>query len=61
MASFTYHADVANLGWIVPLPAVPLKIEAELGHYNVSSVRLIHRRRGRTKVSSKYGESLTQG
>ncbi|HEX3642669.1 MAG TPA: DUF2330 domain-containing protein [Ktedonobacteraceae bacterium] len=28
MTSFTYHADVANLGWIVPLPTVPLKIEA---------------------------------
>ena len=28
MTSFTYQGDVKNLGWIVPLPAVPLKIEA---------------------------------
>src|SRR6266851_2212663 len=27
MTSFTYQGDVANFGWIVPLPAVPLKIE----------------------------------
>lgn len=27
MTSFTYQGDVKNLGWIVPLPAVPLKIE----------------------------------
>src|SRR5437764_13152562 len=27
MTSFTYQGDVSNLGWIVPLPAVPLKIE----------------------------------
>ena len=27
MTSFTYSGDVSNLGWIVPLPAVPLKIE----------------------------------
>jgi hypothetical protein len=27
MTSFTYQGDVANLGWIVPLPAVPDKIE----------------------------------
>src|SRR5438874_8321472 len=27
MTSFTYQGDVAKLGWIVPLPAVPMKIE----------------------------------
>lgn len=27
MTSFTYAGDTAGLGWIVPLPAVPLKIE----------------------------------
>jgi len=27
MTSFTYQGDVSRLGWIVPLPAVPLKIE----------------------------------
>lgn len=27
MTSFTYEGDVKNLGWIVPLPAVPLKIQ----------------------------------
>jgi len=27
MTSFTYQAEVSNFGWIVPLPAVPLKIE----------------------------------
>src|SRR5437660_6051613 len=27
MTSFTYQGDVSNLGWIVPLPAVPIKIE----------------------------------
>ncbi|HEV2237059.1 MAG TPA: DUF2330 domain-containing protein, partial [Ktedonobacterales bacterium] len=27
MTSFTYQGDVSNLGWIVPLPAVPTKIE----------------------------------
>ena len=27
MTAFTYQGDVANVGWIVPLPAVPLKIE----------------------------------
>ncbi len=27
MTSFSYQGDVSNLGWIVPLPAVPLKIE----------------------------------
>src|SRR2546423_9360354 len=27
MTSFSYEGDVSNLGWIVPLPAVPLKIE----------------------------------
>src|SRR5690349_20292596 len=27
LTSFTYHGDVSNLGWIVPLPAVPMKIE----------------------------------
>lgn len=27
MTSFTYQGDVADLGWIVPLPAVPDKIE----------------------------------
>src|SRR6266516_4146488 len=28
LTAFTYQGDVSNLGWIVPLPAVPLKIEA---------------------------------
>ncbi|MDE3230181.1 MAG: DUF2330 domain-containing protein [Chloroflexota bacterium] len=27
MTSFTYEGDVKNLGWIVPLPAVPLSIK----------------------------------
>ena len=27
MTSFTYQGDVSKLGWIVPLPAVPMKIE----------------------------------
>ena len=27
MTAFTYQGDVANVGWIVPLPAVPLKIQ----------------------------------
>src|SRR5260370_8520126 len=27
LTSFTYQGDVSNLGWIVPLPAVPTKIE----------------------------------
>src|SRR5947209_2779732 len=27
MTSFTYQGDVSKLGWVVPLPAVPLKIE----------------------------------
>lgn len=27
MTSFTYEGDVSNLGWIVPLPAVPLAIQ----------------------------------
>src|SRR5437773_6320545 len=27
MTSFTYQGDVAKLGWIVPLPTVPMKIE----------------------------------
>src|SRR5712691_4777871 len=27
LTSFSYQGDVSNLGWIVPLPAVPLKIE----------------------------------
>ncbi|HEX9036996.1 MAG TPA: DUF2330 domain-containing protein [Ktedonobacterales bacterium] len=27
MTSFTYEGDVKNLGWIVPLPAVPLRIQ----------------------------------
>lgn len=27
MTSFTYQGDTSNFGWIVPLPAVPLKIE----------------------------------
>jgi len=27
MTSFSYQGDVSKLGWIVPLPAVPLKIE----------------------------------
>jgi hypothetical protein len=27
MTSFTYQGDVSNLGWVVPLPAVPEKIE----------------------------------
>jgi hypothetical protein len=27
LTSFTYQGDVSNLGWIVPLPAVPEKIE----------------------------------
>ncbi len=27
MTAFTYQGDVSNLGWIVPLPAVPAKIE----------------------------------
>src|SRR6266852_9741612 len=27
LTAFTYQGDVTNLGWIVPLPAVPLKIE----------------------------------
>lgn len=27
MTSFTYQGDVSNLGWIVPLPTVPIKIE----------------------------------
>src|SRR5438132_9295396 len=27
MTSFTYQGDFSNFGWIVPLPAVPLKIE----------------------------------
>ena len=26
--SFTYQGNATNLGWIVPLPAVPLKVEA---------------------------------
>lgn len=27
LTSFSYEGDVKNLGWIVPLPAVPLKVE----------------------------------
>src|SRR2546429_4797555 len=27
LTAYTYQGDVSNLGWIVPLPAVPLKIE----------------------------------
>ncbi len=27
MTSFTYQGDVSKLGWIVPLPTVPMKIE----------------------------------
>jgi hypothetical protein len=27
LTAFTYQGNVSNLGWIVPLPAVPLKIE----------------------------------
>src|SRR5437660_1538455 len=27
LTSFTYQGNVSNLGWIVPLPAVPIKIE----------------------------------
>jgi hypothetical protein len=27
LTSFSYQGDFSNLGWIVPLPAVPLKIE----------------------------------
>ena len=27
MTAFSYQGDVSNLGWIVPLPAVPTKIE----------------------------------
>src|SRR5258708_27215773 len=27
LTAFTYQGDVSNLGWIVPLPSVPLKIE----------------------------------
>jgi hypothetical protein len=27
MTAFTYEGDVSKLGWIVPLPAVPIKIE----------------------------------
>jgi hypothetical protein len=27
LTSFSYQGNFANLGWIVPLPAVPLKIE----------------------------------
>jgi uncharacterized protein DUF2330 len=27
MTSFTYQGDVKNLGWIVPLPAVPLNVQ----------------------------------
>lgn len=27
MTSFTYQGDVSKLGWIVPLPAAPMKIE----------------------------------
>lgn len=28
MTSFTFHGEASNIGWIVPLPAVPIKIEA---------------------------------
>ncbi len=28
MTSFSYQGEASNVGWIVPLPAVPLKIEA---------------------------------
>src|SRR5579859_94968 len=28
MTSFSYQGDASDVGWIVPLPAVPLKIEA---------------------------------
>ena len=27
LTSFSYQGDFSNLGWLVPLPAVPLKIE----------------------------------
>ena len=27
LTSFTYQGNVTNLGWIVPLPAVPIKVE----------------------------------
>lgn len=27
LTSFTYQGDVSNLGWIVPLPAIPTKVE----------------------------------
>ena len=27
MTSFTYHGEATSFGWIVPLPAVPIKIE----------------------------------
>src|SRR6266571_8843498 len=27
LTAFTYQGDIKDVGWIVPLPAVPLKIE----------------------------------
>src|SRR5579862_9195230 len=27
LSSFSYQGDVSNLGWIIPLPAVPLSIK----------------------------------
>src|SRR5437763_12984475 len=42
MTSFTYQGDVSKLGWIVPLPAVPLKIEEGGGWTLQRLAREIH-------------------
>ncbi len=35
VSSFSYQGDFSNLGWIVPLPAVPMNIEeGEHGRYS---------------------------
>jgi Uncharacterized protein conserved in bacteria (DUF2330) len=46
MTAFTYQGNVANVGWIVPLPAVPLKIEEggawTLQRLNLETHPLVH-------------------
>lgn len=52
MTSFTYEGDVKNLGWIVPLPSIPLSIQ-EGGAWTLQ--RLVRETRPTPIVDLQFG------
>jgi hypothetical protein len=60
MTSFTYEGDVKNLGWIVPLPANPIKIE-EGGAWTLQRLALETHPQPRLLFDAPAAESAAGG